>query len=141
MVGSIEGARAALAGDLTYVASGCERSVFLDGDVVYKVQIGHLINANVEEYDNYLAVKLHNYGPHIRIPETSLFDVDGKPVIAMQYINGQPKGECNCEMADEECDEWCLPQSVIDTGIIGDWSGMNTIQDNDGIFWVIDLEA
>ena len=52
MIGTYEGARKALEGDLPHLDSGTSRHVYRDGNLVYKIDIGW-DESNLAEWDTY----------------------------------------------------------------------------------------
>ena len=84
-VGSLADARAALVlGDGTFVGEGNWRRVMRIGDVVYKMD---RTSAGMNEVEHRVAeAGRAKPPPNIHIPEITLYDVDGVPVLAMPYI-------------------------------------------------------
>lgn len=142
MIGNENDARLALLGRAEFVGEGCTRTVFRVGDVAYKVcDSDH--DYNMDEYAE--ADRVRPRLPNgIRIPEMSIHRVGERNVLAMEYIDGLPMGEC-VEHYGLECTfinhEGCLPDDIEATleGLNGDAiSHGNTILAN-GVYYIVDL--
>lgn len=140
MIGSLDGARAALVGTLAYLDEGSARRVYRDGNVVYKVEID--IGSNLIEWENYQKAVKQDYPADVKLAKTYLHEVDGKPVIAMQYIAGQPIGLCWCQPNEEH-----LPNCMSDEEaeylheFTPDLSGLNVVRSNRGVYYLIDFDC
>jgi len=139
MIGTYEGARKALEGDLPHLASGTSRHVYRDGNLVYKIDIGW-DESNLAEWDTYQKILSVDLEPNIALAETNLFMVDDVPVICMEYIDGQPMADCYCNLVGEEHNETCLDagMAVVISKYIDDTGGMNVVI-KDGIYYLIDF--
>lgn len=140
MIGNIEDATAAFEGALSRIGDGSSRDVYIDNDkkVVYKVECEPgWYSTNQLEWENYN--EFSDVPLPFVIPETALYDIDGSPVIAMEYIDGQLMAECYCS-SDECCTDFCLPRALLDIActIINDTSGLNFVY-RDGFYYVIDF--
>lgn len=144
MIGNYEDALDALetfnSGDTYGILStdGTDRIVFLINNVVYKVEYGGgSYNSNQNEYNNYLSIRDYVSDP-IRVPETSLFDIDGVKVIAMEYIKGEAMAACYCVKGEEHYR--CLPDDILSKvePFIGDTGGMNVIYNGEA-YYIVDM--
>lgn len=121
---------------------GTSRVVYLINNVVYKVNLGNYI-FNDLEYDN--ANRLRDILPApIKIPNMTLYRVNGENVLACDYIIGEPTGECYDRLSGRHCfcEGDCLPEEVEDIlnlNNITDLSYGNVIVDIFGQYWIIDL--
>jgi len=88
---------------------GSTRTVYLIGGIVYKVESGDLINANRFEFENMLSIPLP---VGVYFPDVSLYTINGRDVIAMEYISGQRVAECYCTDM-EECESDCAPRDIV----------------------------
>jgi hypothetical protein len=145
VIGNYEDAARALAAfrerDFSYALSdfGSTRVVYLINDVVYKVEREDedSKDANLYEIENML--KGIPEGLPIRFPKASLFEVDGANIIAMEYIEGEEIGRCNCtewEPHTKSC--MTIDEIRLLTPLNYDYWGLNTIRTNDGIYYIID---
>lgn len=94
------------------IGIGSTRRAYLFNDVVYKV-------ARCPE-DDYINELEHSVisGLTVRdplaLPKTSLWSVDGRPVLAMQYIAGFEMGECFCfSELEPDHNQVCLPERIL----------------------------
>lgn len=107
----------------TRVGSGAYRTAYLSpGGVIYKVEHNYATGAgwgqsNRGEYENILRMVRENARHEFcRLPKSTYFQLDGRGVMAMEYINGErPEmwecgyscscakltGECNTPVIDE----------------------------------------
>lgn len=146
MIGNIEDAAEALrdynnnAYENVFSANGTTRMVYLINDVIYKVDCGTgYFSDNRAEYDNIMA-NSNNLPEGVYFPDTALFEIDGKNIIAMEYIEGEPMSECYCDEFEEEHTSSCLPDDIRDlvSPIIDDTGGENVILTDDGRIYIID---
>lgn len=125
-------------GDKTYLLSdaGTSRMVYLINDVVYKIAYWSGAE-NLWEFNNrekYLSV------PGVRVPDMTLYD----DVLAMEYIDGDPSGECIGRYALGACDcegtETDMPLALLDILSQLSWdSTMGNAIVRDDIYYLIDL--
>lgn len=139
MIGNETDARLAVERALPLLTHlGSTRTVYLQGNVVYKVESTFEdIGINAMEYRR-MTTEPTNTG--VFFPDVSLFDIDGTQVIAMEYIHGQAMAECYCMEGVEECLPDCMPDSVwqLVNGTLDDTGGFNVIVNERGIF-IIDM--
>lgn len=114
MIGSPEDAYIAstLPEEFLLSDDGTSRLVYLINDVVYKVN-RHSINDNLNEYNNGEILRKAIKSMGIVVPEMSLYG----EVLAMEYINGIPTGECLETVylgLDCECEGEHLDNELID---------------------------
>lgn len=143
MVGSLDGAKAALNGDGTLIGEGEFRRVRRIGDVVYKLQKNKRHATNEVEF--HIAESSRGSLPHfLRIPQVTLHEVGGELVIAMPFVHGVAMRSCPtldgfpCE---DNCAA-CLPSDVLTAiaAITPDGISIgNTLRDGD-IYTIIDLD-
>jgi len=141
MIGTQEDAERAVSGHLTTFGYGSSRNCYRVGDVIYKVNRHKAWNANEDEWLKYQQiVDMVRDEAIIRVPETRLIETISGPVIAMQYINGQPMNECWCIEDKEPHSEECLPKEMVEPlqRLITDLGGKNVIFDG-ALYWIIDL--
>ena len=140
MIGNLDDAALACSRDLDVYASGCDRYVYLINGVIYKVEsvYGYDAKANTLEMSNYLSL-LPLLPDNLRVPATTLYWVDNTPVIAQEFIEGQPVAECYC-LDNEAHDNSCMTQDEIEMirPFLDDVGGLNVIR-QDGIYYLIDL--
>lgn len=144
MTGTEDAARLALSGNLPFIGSGFTREVFFHDNVVYKVETeegqSHVINR--AELNN--AMRIRALLPSgVAIPDMSLYCVDGIDVLAMEYIMGEPTGECEAKWSDDNCPgDGCVPDNILSAlaslGIYDAASWGNVIHSDD-VFYVIDV--
>jgi hypothetical protein len=141
MVGNAHDAAVAyehcLVGDETYMLSdmGTTRKVYLINDVVYKV--GCADAENLWEYNNRNAF---SSVPGVAIPKMALYG----EVLAMEYIDGDPAGQCNGRWIWNECDcegtETDMPIGMLETLSDLGWDfTMGNAVARDGVFYLVDL--
>lgn len=93
---------------------GTTRCVFLINGVVYKVQWRDADHDNLAEYRHGLS-----YRPlvpaNVHIPDMTIYWIGETPVLAMEYIDGSPSGECIDEYVGTECshDGKCMSNKLI----------------------------
>lgn len=120
---------------------GTSRITYLINGIVYKVDRDDG-GANYAEWRNYSDLSRETLPAPFRIPNMSAYGSGRDMVIAADYINGTPIGEC---YASGICD--CPPGSCfsddilnIVTRYISDVCYGNVINNADGL-WLIDLEC
>lgn len=102
-IGTIEHARAALSGFLTYLGGGADRMAYRDDDVVYKVCRHFHPNAqshdmvNRREADNFTRIaRMPDIPELFAIPEFTLWELTvagaDRAVMALPYISGYDAG-------------------------------------------------
>lgn len=140
MIGSVIDAQRAIDGDLEYLDSGSARMVFRAGSVVYKTEIER--GSNGIEWDNYLDATERNFPDSIRIPKTAMFYMDGMPVIAMEYISGQPIARCYCLPTEAHMPD-CMTDSEFEflSRYHTDLSGHNVVRTDEGLYYIIDFDC
>ena len=89
---------------------GGDRLVYLINGVIYKVSRAGGDYYNHMEYDNMMRGESDGF---INYPLTHLFNIGDRAVIAMEYISGDPVGECYC-LDDNECGDDCLSEDTLD---------------------------
>ena len=140
MVGNSVDAARALAGSVpVFSRHGSTRNVYLIDNVIYKVEKPKDgTGCNEAEYDNMLNL-VSILPEHILFPETTLFEFNGRTVIAMEYIIGTPMSRCYCDMTGEACGIDCAPGDVCDVmdNLGMDSQGMNIVY-RDETYWIID---
>ena len=110
------------------IGEGWTREVFRIGDVVYKVDMEQGEPNNWDEFTN--IDRLRGLMPaDILLPEVSMWEVNGESIIAMEYIDGIPTGECSsaffgtepCACNPGECltDEFLYPLRKLNITDIG----------------------
>jgi hypothetical protein len=102
--------------DHLFSSDGSSRYVFLIDGIIYKVNVsnGYIWDANKDEYNN--AQTLAGILPaNVRIPEMSLYTVDGYSVLAAELITGTITGECSAEWTGLGCEDGgvCLSDNLI----------------------------
>jgi len=140
MVGTLRGARDALCGNLTEIGEGSYRVVYRQGDVVYKVEYDEGIEAHANSYEWEKVHNLPDLPPNVAVPDYSLYDIDGIPVLAADYIEGRKMGECY-ENWHVPCDnhEACLPTNIENQLSQFDLAYGNVIFDGD-TYWIVDVD-
>lgn len=124
-------------GDDTYLLSdmGTTRKVYLINDVVYKVGC-----ADAENLWEYEARNRFSSVPGIAIPDMTLYG----EILAMEYIDGDPAGQCTGRWVDGACDcegtETDMPIGMLETlsDLGWDFTMGNAIV-RDGVFYLVDL--
>lgn len=129
-------------GDDTYLLSdmGTTRKVYLINDVVYKVVSTHYVfhdNENTMEYNN--RDKFSSV-PGVYIPDMTMYG----DVLAMEYIDGFPAGQCNGIWIGRECDcegnERDMPIGMLETLSDLGWDfTMGNAVECEGVFYLVDL--
>lgn len=129
-------------GDDTYLLSdmGTTRKVYLINDVVYKVVSTYYVfrdNENQWEYDN--RDKFSSV-PGVVVPKMTLHG----DVLAMEYIDGDPAGQCNGQWIGGTCDcegtETDMPIGMLETLSDLGWDfTMGNAVVRDGVFHLVDL--
>lgn len=87
---------------------GSTRVTYLIGGIVYKVEIDTDYN-NAMEFENMTSIALPM---GVYFPDVSLYTINGRDVIAMEYISGQRVAECYCTDM-EECESDCAPRDIV----------------------------
>lgn len=144
MIGSMLDADAAISGEAMFLAEGSARAVYVLNNVVYKIETES--GCNDFEYDNLVRLGSVTLPDGIALPAWNVFTVDGIKIIAMEYIDGTPVGECYCDWAGTECN--CPTDSKAPLGIltacrnlgIEDLAVGNLIY-RDGVYYLVDLEG
>jgi hypothetical protein len=81
------------------IGGGCFRSAWLSPDgVIYKVEhaYGSYGQSNSEEYENVVRILTGNKShPYVSIPRVTYYALDGRGVIAMEYVKGENPGYCH----------------------------------------------
>jgi hypothetical protein len=127
---------------LPRIGSGNFRHVYRDGPTVYKIEYGEGIDlqcnqAEVDNLDRLRAVRLPR---KVALPDAYLYVTDGVPVVSMEYIEGEPMGECFC--IPGEAHEGCLPPGMErDLNALGIDCAYGNIILSDSTYWLIDLDA
>lgn len=120
---------------------GSARIVYLIDNVIYKVERAR--GYNDTEWARYSYIDPNTLPPHIRVPKMHRHVVDGRVVIAAEYIDGIATGECIGRVIGVgcDCDDPCLSERVQDEIMqyIEDVSWGNVII-SDGVYYIIDLE-
>ena len=123
---------------------GSTRMVYLINGVIYKVNLfqDDLENAN---FDEYVAAKMlvRKLPDNVRIPEMSIFDINGNTVLAMEFVTGNPTGECSDRFFSTGCEDdgLCMPDRLIANLNKLGWTDStwgNAIH-SDGIYFLIDV--
>lgn len=140
MIGSREDAAAALYGELPHLDDGTSRRAYLSDGVVYKVNINDSWDDNLDEWNRYVRLKGEYMDPNVCLPETWLYEIDGKSVIAMEYIEGTGLAECYCNPDSEPHTDGCMTDEAknLIRKYIDDLGGMNVIL-SDNIYYIIDI--
>lgn len=125
-----------------YIDAGTTRQVYLIDGVIYKVESVMFSDdqgANQREFDRYLT--LRDMLPEgFRIPEMTLYS---NGVLACEFIEGAPTGECFDEWAGMpcECNGLCISidtlKPIRDLGMHD--LGYGNVIANDIAYWLIDL--
>jgi hypothetical protein len=71
----------------------------------------------------------------------ALYEVGTDPIIAMEYICGQPMSECYCDKYGDEHTPECAPAWIVELAlqVIDDTGGLNIIQEyGSGLVYIID---
>lgn len=142
MVGNSDDARLAAEhyaegnNDFLLSTKGSSRQVYLINDVVYKVAYWRG-DDNIREFHNR---NRYSHIPGVRVPEMTLYD----DVMAMEYIEGDPAGECVGLFAFDICDcegtETDMPRGLLDSLAELQWdSNMGNAILRDGVYYLIDL--
>lgn len=142
MVGNFADAERASRCPKDYILSdiGTTRMVYLINNVVYKVATD---GENEWEYRQFLKFSTGNLPENVRVPEMSIYYIDGEAIIAAELITGQETGECNGMMCDNvcDCDGECMPAELLNTLRRMGW--MDTTFGNailsDGIYYLVDI--
>jgi len=140
MVGNENDATLALAGSLEFLGEGCTRRVYIDDahTVVYKVEHFDQEVAHTSNYDEVeTAARATVLPDNVRIPAMTLYP---NGVLAMEYIDGNPLGECFCT-ADEECYDDCLSSDMVDklSKVSPDCISWGNVILREGIYYLVDL--
>lgn len=143
MIGNYEDAKLAATLPYKYVLStnGSTRGVYLINNVVYKVEYDSYPFYNPLEYDNANTMREELLTLGICVPKVELF---ANNVLAMEYIAGEPTGECIPTFIGNECDcgeGQCFEDSIRDmlnSLDITDLAYGNLMWSN-GQLWIIDL--
>lgn len=141
MIGNADDAALAMechdTGDHTYLLSdmGTTRKVYLINDVVYKVGFADV--ENLWEYNNRNAF---SSVPGVAVPKMTMHG----EVLAMEYIDGDPAGQCNGLWMWNECDcegtETDMPIGMLETLSDLGWDfTMGNAVVRDGVFYLVDL--
>lgn len=147
MIGTKAAAARALARLLPVFSDhGSARIVYRAGNVIYKVERPSEVGSNTAEWNHYLSIDPAMLPPHIRMPEMSIYDFDGKTVIAAEFINGSQVGECfeledngSCDCPKDMCLSLNAAEDIRGSVDITDLAIGNVILSN-GIYYVVDLE-
>lgn len=127
--------------DVFFSDEGCSRAVYKIDGIIYKVDRydGY---SNKAEWTNYLKLTKKTLPAGFFLPKTRLIDVDGEPVIAMEYIEGQAMSRCYC-WDSERHTESCMPEDVhnVVSNYIGDTGGDNVIRTENGDYYLIDIAS
>lgn len=141
---------AAIAADLTmnvhYILSdeGSSREAYLINGVVYKRELH--AGTNLAEIMNYDRLSTQHVLPeYIRLPEMELHYIDDEVILAAEYVDGYPTGECFDRWAGTECsgNEKCLSariQDEIESFGISDLCWGNVLV-KDSVYYLVDLEC
>lgn len=147
MTGNLTDATAALTSfrrgtmENAFSFDGSSRMVFLINGVIYKVN-RDAEDFNTEEFT--MGNRLRPLLPeNVAIPEMSLFDIGGEPVLAMEFISGIDTGECSARFFSLECEDdgECMSDRLIaNLNKIGwaDSTWGNAILSN-GTYFLIDV--
>lgn len=140
MIGTYEEAEMALDGGLPWLDNGTSRVAYLSNGVVYKVNINDAWDDNMVEWNHYTLLKRQYMDPEVALPETYLHQINGKSVIAMEYITGTGVSECWCISDKEPHAENCMSPEIrrLVTKYIDDIGGMNVIV-SENRYYIIDL--
>lgn len=104
-IGTEEGARRALAGELEQVGEGGQRKTYRDGETVYKI-------GSAEANRRELATAQRLAGTP-SVPEVTPWDVDGELVLAMGYY---------APLVEVTRSEWTAMQALAE--LVGDADGV-----------------
>lgn len=138
MVGNAADAALALTHPREFLLSddGCSRVTYLINGVVYKVNRGRFLD-NEEEFHNANDIRDIMATFDVFVPEVSMFG----PVLAMEYINGEPTGECLSVFPDCDCPDVCIPDALLANLTFFGWRDPaygNAMWFNEKL-WLIDL--
>lgn len=139
MIGNRENAALALTRPKNLLLDeGTTRTAFLIDGVVYKVDDDH--GANELEIANYY--KWRDRLPQgISFPEMQLYRVNGRYVIAAEYVDGEDTGDCVDEACGLPCtcESPCLSAATLDT--IAWWTdcAWGNAKWYDGVLYLIDI--
>lgn len=146
-VPTIHDAKATIMDKKNIIGEGSARTVYWDGVSYWVYKVGHSqwgdgASSNVNEFENWLAIKGNELPTGVLIPEMRML-ADG--ILAVQYINGEhPKTSCWGFQHDCKNVADCWYTLFETSGIerrrgFGDISYANVILTDDGMY-VIDLE-
>lgn len=141
MTGNETDARRALNNEFSPIGDGSARHVYLNETVVYKVDRSDEVGANAREFRKATNLKSKVMPAGIRIPNVSMYVIDGIDVIAMDYIPGEALGACWC--LPSEPHYHCLPTDIAD--IVSqyqyDIGGLNVVRhETTGEYYIIDFD-
>lgn len=148
MVGTLEDAARALAGEGLWIGEGSFRKCVMVNDVVYKLETPYYRSAcpNREEFETLTLLAAKDMPPQIRFPDFSLYEIDGRAIIAMEFVEGIRMTECYCCSDDYEPDHddiclgWDIHQLIHDAVGITDLSYGNVIRDHYGTYVIVDAQ-
>lgn len=121
---------------------GSSRVVYLIDGVIYKVNI-ESYDANEEEYTK-ASIMRDRLPANVRIPELTLYRINGQSVLAAEKVTGISSGECWDIFLGMECT--CQPDECLDPILIEELDSLgwddpsygNAIIDN-GIIYLVDV--
>lgn len=128
--------------EFLFSTDGSSRIVYLINGVIYKVNIDNY-DANREEYEK-AAIMRDRLPANVRIPELTLYRINGQSVLAAEKVTGISSGECWDNFLGMECT--CLPGECLDPILIEELNALgwddpcygNAIIDN-GIVYLVDV--
>lgn len=142
MIGNLADATAAFNREVPEYDRGSSRKVYLIDGVIYKIDL--VAYCNEDEWKNYRSLSRKKLPDYLAIPKMSRYVVHGQTVIASEFIDGIPLGECFDRWLGLPCEGSmeCLPLAVenavheyIDDAVYG-----NIIVSN-GIYYLVDIET
>lgn len=140
MIGNLVDATLAQRRHFPMFDRGSARDVYLINGIIYKVETEE--DANNVEFAN--LINITDIPANIGIPDFSMHVVDGRPVMAMEYISGVKVYTCQCfDIGLYECD--CDTECILTGDILArlksvgltDFVYGNVIYDGE-TYWIVD---
>lgn len=141
MIGNETDAALALTHPDTFLYSdeGSSRIVYLINGVIYKVDRNHYRD-NAYEFDMYQKMT-GNLPTGVFLPEMSLYRINGQDVIAAEFIDGIPTGDCIDTLLGLPCtcEGMCISPAIIDSIPMWNDATYGNAMWYDGALYLIDV--